>query len=124
MATETATADTEDSSTPTGIAVVCLFHLGLGALVVLGGLGLLVFSPVVGVFAVVLGLVLLALGNGLMEFRARAWRRTIAFHAIDVVAGLVLLLGDGVEQSIGIVVSASIIVYLYSQRNLYLTDSP
>lgn len=37
-----ATTDTEDSSMPSGIAAVCLFHLGIGALVVRGGLGMIV----------------------------------------------------------------------------------
>ena len=123
MATDGVTTVTEDSSMPSGIAAVCLFHLGIGGLVVLGGLGLLVFSPLVGVFTVFLGLILLALGYGLMEFRARAWRRTIGFHTVDIIVGLILLLGDGIKQSVGIIISASIIIYLYSQRNLYLNDS-
>lgn len=123
MATDNATTDTEDSSMPSGIAAVCLLHLGLGALGVLGGLALFVFSPFVGVFAVLLGLILLALGYDLMKFRARGWRRAIAFHAVDIIVGLILLLGDGIKQTIGVVISASIIIYLYSQKNLYLNDS-
>jgi hypothetical protein len=123
MTTDSATTDTEDSPMPSGIAAVCLFHLGLGALVVLGGLALFVFSPFVAVFAVLLGLILLALGYDLMEFQARGWRRTIGFHAVDIVVGLILLLGDGLKQIVGVVISSTIIIYLYTQKNLYLDDS-
>lgn len=107
---------------PNGAAVVCLLHLGLGVVVVLSGLVLLLSAPPVGVFAVSLGLVLLALGYGLMNLRAREWRWTIGLHAVDIVVGLVLLFGGGIEHVVGIAISSSIIVYLYSQRNLYLGD--
>jgi hypothetical protein len=121
MATDSATTESENPSMPSGISAVCLFHLGIGALAVLGGLGSLVFSPFVGVFAVLLGLVLLALGYGLMELRRRAWRRTIAFHAIDIIVGLSLI--DGFERIGGVAISALIIVYLYSRKSLFIDGS-
>lgn len=106
---------------PSGVVAVCLLHLGTGALAVLGGLTLFVFSPFMGAFAVFLGLILLALGYGLMKLRARAWRQTIAFHGIDIIVGLLLI--DGLKQISGPAISTAIIIYLYSQRNLYLNDS-
>lgn len=121
MVTDGATTDAENHSLPSGIMAVCLFHLGIGALAVLGGLGMLVFSPLAGVFTVLLGLVLLALGNGLMALRRRAWRRTIALHAIDIVVGLSLI--DGLRPVIGVVLSSTIIVYLYSRKSFFIGDS-
>ena len=123
MVTNGAGGDTEDSTLPSGIVAVCLLHLGIGALAVLGGLALFVFSPLMGTFAVFLGLILLALGYGLMNLRARAWRQTIAFHGIDTLIGVILLLGDGIKQISGPIISIAIILYLYSQRNFFLDDS-
>lgn len=123
MATIGAGSDTETSSMPRGIAAVSLLHLGSDALAVLGGLVLFVFSPLTGVFAVFIGLILLALGYGLMNLRAREWRMAIAFHGIDTLIGIVLMLGDGITRIIGSIVSISIIIYLYSQRNLFLDDT-
>lgn len=123
MATIGAGRDTEESPMPRGIAAVSLLHLGFGALAVLGGLVLFVFSPLMAIFAVFVGLILLALGYGLMNLRAREWRMAIAFHGIDTLIGVILVLGDGIIQLSGPIVSISIILYLYSRRNLFLDDT-
>lgn len=121
MATDNATPDAPDTTMPSGIVAVCLFHLGMGALVILSGLFLFVSSPIGGIFTVFLGLILLALGYGLMKFRVQEWRLTIVFHGIDVLVSLLWL--DGVKQVSAIIISMGIIIYLYSQRNLYLNSS-
>lgn len=122
MATDGATADAEDAAMPAGVAAVCLLHLGLGAMALLGGLALFARSPPIGLLTVVIGCILLALGYGLMNLRARAWRRTLGFHGFDAVVGLVLLLGGEIDALVGIGVSLSVIVYLYLQKDRYLSD--
>lgn len=121
MGTDNLTPDALDSTMPSGIVAVCLFHLGMGALVILSGLLLLASSLIGGVFTVFLGLILLALGYGLMKFRAREWRLTIMFHGIDVLVSLLWL--DGVQQVSAVIISAGIIIYLYSQKSLYIKHS-
>lgn len=123
MATIGADRDTDDSPMPRGIALISLLHLGFGALGVLGGIVLFVFSPLMAIFTAFFGLILLALGYGLMNLRAREWRMAIAFHAIDTLIGVILVLGNGIIQISGPIVSISIILYLYSQRNLFLDDT-
>lgn len=115
------TSDTERPSMPDGIVAVCLLHLGIGALAVLSSLLLLVLAPLVGVFTLFLGLVLLALGYGLMNLRAREWRGTIALHGIDILVSLLLI--DGLRRIVSPIISAAIIVYLYSRRDLFFDDS-
>lgn len=121
MATDNVTPDAPDSTMPSGIVAVCLFHLGMGALVILSGFLLLISSLIGGIFTVFLGLILLALGYGLMKFRIREWRLTIIFHGIDVLVSLLWL--DGVKQVSAVIISVGIIIYLYSRRDLYLTSS-
>jgi hypothetical protein len=114
----------EEVSLPDGVKAVCLLHYGIGGLAVLLGVLLLVGNPVLGIVIAILGGLLVQIAQGLRSFHRSAWRNAITIHGIDIGVGLLLALANGIgEHLVSILISGTVIIYLYSQRHLYQNDS-
>jgi membrane-bound ClpP family serine protease len=119
---------------PTGVTIIgALQVIGgvlriLSAIVLLGltGLGLAgdlatdvgVFSIVMGVIALIIGLFYFYLGWAMLGMQPWAWAFTLVLNIIAIVFVVIELIFDGFDWNVvaGIAIPVIIVIYLYSQK--------
>jgi membrane-bound ClpP family serine protease len=119
---------------PTGVTIIGVLQvIGgvlriLSAIVLLGltGLGLAgdlatdvgVFSIVMGVIALIIGLFYFYLGWAMLGMQPWAWAFTLVLNIIAIVFVVIELIFDGFDWNVvaGIAIPVIIVIYLYSQK--------
>ncbi len=100
-------------SRPIGVTIVAILMIISGILFLVGGTGLVVFIPPIGVPLIIIGIANLVLAWGLFKGKGWAWIITVILAIISVILSIVSIASGGRTNIISLIISAVILYYMY-----------
>lgn len=119
--------DTVEKDTPTGIKLICVFGVLSVLLGVIQGILLLLGSSEIsivlsGAIALAFALGLAYVLRGLWTVQKWAWSWALVLFGIDVLFNLRGAIAGSVVGVVGVLISLSILGYIYRKRDLYASQ--
>ncbi len=98
---------------PIGITIIAILMIISGILFLIGGTGLVVFIPPIGVPLIIIGIANLVVAWGLLKGKGWAWIVTLIVTGISIILNAISIASGNVGAIVGIIINAVIIYYLY-----------